>query len=70
MWLDYDLKNRKPRDYFYMSNFAPLWTRGYRRSTHEVSRHVLNYLDEYNIDDFIGEMINMLNMIIRVIRTV
>jgi alpha,alpha-trehalase len=25
-WLDYDTQNNKPRDYFYPSNLAPLWT--------------------------------------------
>jgi alpha,alpha-trehalase len=25
-WLDYDMRNKKPREYFYPSNLAPLWT--------------------------------------------
>lgn len=25
-WLDYDMRNNKPREYFYPSNLAPLWT--------------------------------------------
>ena len=28
-WLDYDMQNNKPREYFYPSNLAPLWTRCY-----------------------------------------
>lgn len=55
MWLDYDLKNRKSRDYFYMSNFAPLWTRSFTRSKQEITKNVLNYLEEYNIDDYVGK---------------
>ena len=25
-WLDYDIADNKPREYFYPSNLAPLWT--------------------------------------------
>jgi alpha,alpha-trehalase len=28
-WLDYDILNNKPREYFYPSNLAPLWTKCY-----------------------------------------
>jgi alpha,alpha-trehalase len=28
-WLDYDMQNNIPREYFYTSNLAPLWTRCY-----------------------------------------
>ena len=28
-WLDYDIRNKKPREYFYPSNLAPLWTQCY-----------------------------------------
>ena len=30
-WLDYDMQNNKPREYFYPSNLAPLWTLCYDR---------------------------------------
>lgn len=28
-WLDYDILNKKSREYFYPSNLAPLWTHCY-----------------------------------------
>jgi len=30
-WLDYDIQNNEPREYFYPSNLAPLWTRCYNK---------------------------------------
>lgn len=53
--MDYDLKNLKSRDYFYMSNFAPLWTNSYLQSKSEISRKVLKYIKESQIDDYIGK---------------
>ena len=31
-WLDYDLINKKERDYFFPTNMAPLWTGCYDES--------------------------------------
>lgn len=31
MWLDYDLKTKTSRNYFYGSNLAPLWTGSYNK---------------------------------------
>jgi len=38
-WLDYDMRNNKPREYFYPSNFAPLWTQCY-----DTVRSTMNWL--------------------------
>uniref|UniRef100_A0A1B6FTE3 Trehalase n=1 Tax=Cuerna arida TaxID=1464854 RepID=A0A1B6FTE3_9HEMI len=54
MWLDYDLKNLKSRDYFYMSNFAPLWTGSYTKSKEELSKRVIHYLNESKVGEYVG----------------
>ncbi|XP_054282635.1 trehalase-like isoform X1 [Macrosteles quadrilineatus] len=61
IWMDYDLVNLKPRDYFYMSNFAPLWTRSYSFPREVVSRLALNYLEESKVDEYIGGVPTSLN---------
>ena len=38
-WLDYDIRNNKPREYFYPSNLAPLWTLCY-----DLVRIMMNWL--------------------------
>jgi alpha,alpha-trehalase len=43
-WLDYDMRNNKPREYFYPSNLAPLWTRCYNTS---LSGHYANKTTQY-----------------------
>uniref|UniRef100_T1HKP0 Trehalase n=2 Tax=Rhodnius prolixus TaxID=13249 RepID=T1HKP0_RHOPR len=44
-WLDYDLINKKERDYFYPSNLAPLWTRCYpSEKKSEYADKVVKYL--------------------------
>lgn len=50
IWLDYDLANGKSRNYFYPSNFAPLWTGCYpRKEKNRYVRKVLKYLEENRI---------------------
>nr|QOU33638.1 trehalase [Diaphorina citri] len=49
VWLDYDIKNKKPRNYFYVSNITPLWTLSYKFSKQYVAERVLQYLRDNEI---------------------
>ncbi|KRG04852.1 trehalase isoform X1 [Drosophila mojavensis] len=60
-WLDYDLINEKPRDYFVTSNLAPLWVKAYNISdTDKISASVLNYIEKNKLDTFPGGIPNTL----------
>nr|CAH7759373.1 unnamed protein product [Callosobruchus chinensis] len=49
-WLDYDLHNGVPRNYFYPTNIAPLWTHCYNENKREkIVRAVLKYLQDKNV---------------------
>lgn len=60
-WLDYDLINSKPRNYFVPTNLAPLWTGCFNANdkTH-LSRKILKYINETGIDMFPGGVPNTL----------
>ncbi|KAK6644318.1 hypothetical protein RUM43_000585 [Polyplax serrata] len=50
VWLDYDILNEKERDYFYPTNFAPLWTGCYNRSnSNYIVKKVLKYIQDKKI---------------------
>lgn len=55
VWLDYDLINNIPRNYFTPTNLAPLWTMAFdvQKKT-QISQSVLNYLTEENIESYVG----------------
>ncbi|XP_050431937.1 trehalase-like isoform X2 [Adelges cooleyi] len=48
-WFDWDTINNKSREYFYASNFVPLWTGSFRMPRKTVSRAVLKYLKDHKI---------------------
>jgi len=48
-WFDWDLKNHKHRDYFYVSNIVPLWTGSYMIQKENVASSVLRYLEGEHI---------------------
>lgn len=49
-WYDWDVINNKSREYFFVSNIAPLWTRSYCHSkTENISSVVLNYLKSQKV---------------------
>ncbi|CAH1979394.1 unnamed protein product [Acanthoscelides obtectus] len=49
-WLDYDLYNSVPRNYFYPTNISPLWTHCYNQTQKEkIVRAVLKYLQDKNV---------------------
>ncbi|CAK9802112.1 tre1 [Anthophora plagiata] len=55
IWLDYDVKNNKPRNHFYPSNLAPLYTRSYNRHQREqYALSAVKYLTSQDIDSFFG----------------
>ncbi|XP_053996141.1 trehalase-like [Hylaeus anthracinus] len=55
IWLDYDVKNSRPRNTFYPSNLAPLYTRSYNRhKREEIASLAVKYLRLQNIDSFFG----------------
>ncbi|XP_014279134.1 trehalase isoform X2 [Halyomorpha halys] len=54
IWQDYDLKNDISRDYFYMSNFAPLWTKSYTFHPQKITNNIINYMVKYNLDRYTG----------------
>nr|XP_018899078.1 PREDICTED: trehalase-like [Bemisia tabaci] len=67
IWFDYDLLNKKQRKYFYASNFAPLWTKSYRRNRVEVGDLAVQYLsrngliDPFWVPQFWGMPMSLLN---------
>ncbi|XP_066907647.1 trehalase isoform X1 [Halyomorpha halys] len=54
IWLDYDLHNNIQRDYFYISNLVPLWTKSYKEDPKKITGKVLKYLHENKVDTFPG----------------
>ncbi|XP_051859401.1 trehalase isoform X1 [Drosophila albomicans] len=60
-WLDYDLINEKPRNYFVPTNLSPLWVKAYNLSESEkISASVLKYIEANNLDSFPGGVPNTL----------
>ncbi|CAD7012312.1 trehalase isoform X2 [Ceratitis capitata] len=61
VWLDYDMINQKPRNYFVPTNLAPLWTGAYNRNDSEkISASVLKYIDDLKLDSYPGGVPNTL----------
>lgn len=55
VWLDYDLKNKTPRDYFVVTNLSPLWLHAYPIADNEkISKSVMDYIEENKLDSFPG----------------
>lgn len=49
VWFDWDILNGKSREYFFVSNVAPLWTGSYDMPKKTVASAVLGYLTEQHI---------------------
>ncbi|GBP08261.1 Trehalase, partial [Eumeta japonica] len=61
VWLDYDLINDKPRNYFSPTNLAPLWTKAYKScASREISASILKYLEKLELDKLPGGVPNSL----------
>lgn len=54
IWYDYDTLNDRQREYFYVSNFAPLWTGAYTFYRHDLSRKIMNYILKLGLHKFRG----------------
>ncbi|XP_037717006.1 trehalase isoform X2 [Drosophila subpulchrella] len=62
VWLDYDMKNEKPRDYFVPTNLSPLWVKAYNISESEkISASVMAYIEKNKLDTFPGGVPNTLS---------
>lgn len=48
-WFDWDLVNKKHREYFYISNITPLWTGSYTMTKKHVAMKTLQYLKDNRI---------------------
>lgn len=60
-WLDYDLINKKPRNYFVPTNLAPLWTGAYNTADRDhIAEKVLNYIKVNKLDSYPGGVPNSL----------
>ncbi|XP_017079350.1 trehalase isoform X2 [Drosophila eugracilis] len=63
IWLDYDLVNKKSRNYFCCTNFAPLWARAFPLvDTEKVSNGVMQYIMTNNLDEQYGGVPFTMNM--------
>lgn len=61
VWLDYDLINKKSRNYFVPTNLSPLWTMAYNRNhSDKISKSVMRYIDELELDKYPGGVPNTL----------
>ncbi|XP_068146581.1 LOW QUALITY PROTEIN: trehalase-like [Drosophila tropicalis] len=61
IWLDYDLANQKPRPYFSVSNFFPLWTRAFPIVDREkIANSVMSYIENNQLDSYLGGVPNTL----------
>lgn len=60
-WLDYDLINKKPRNYFTPTNLSPLWMKCFDQSkTKHIADKVLGYINATGIDNYPGGVPNTL----------
>ncbi|XP_055536716.1 trehalase isoform X3 [Wyeomyia smithii] len=61
IWLDYDLINKKHRDYFVPTNLSPLWTGCYDKEDTSLPKKVLAYIERLKLDQFPGGVPNTLS---------
>jgi alpha,alpha-trehalase len=60
-WLDYDLINNRPRNYFVGTNLSPLWTKCYHQNeTKKIADKVLTYIEKLGLDSYPGGVPNTL----------
>lgn len=60
-WLDYDLINKKRRNYFVPTNLSPLWTGCFNTANREhITERVMNYIKVNKLDSFPGGVPNSL----------
>lgn len=55
VWLDYDLTNNIPRNYFTPTNLAPLWAMAYNvTKKSQIATSIMSYLAAQNIESYDG----------------
>lgn len=55
IWLDYDMRNNMPRDYFVVTNFTPLWAQAYPiNNADSITESLMAYIKENNLESFPG----------------
>lgn len=59
-WLDYDLINKKHRNYFTPTNLSPLWTGCYDKDDASLPKKILAYIERLKLDSFPGGVPNTL----------
>ncbi|KAJ6647157.1 Trehalase, partial [Pseudolycoriella hygida] len=60
-WLDYDMDNKKRRDYFVASNLVPLYFDCYNKADEaNITEKVLGYIERHGLNDYIGGVPNTL----------
>ncbi|XP_017126388.2 trehalase isoform X1 [Drosophila elegans] len=60
-WLDYDMKNEKPRNYFVSTNLSPLWAKAFNISdTEKISAKIMAYIEKNKLDTYPGGVPNTL----------
>lgn len=60
-WLDYDMINNKPRNYFVPTNLSPLWMNCYNASdSQHIADRVLHYITTNGLDNYPGGVPNTL----------
>lgn len=60
-WLDYDIENKKRRDYFVPSNLVPLYVGCYNKADKvNITAKVLGYIERHQLNDYIGGVPNSL----------
>lgn len=58
VWLDYDLINKKHRNYFVPTNLSPLWTGSYDKQDASLPKKILSYIEKNELDKFPGGVPN------------
>lgn len=60
-WLDYDMVNKKRRDFFVTSNLVPLYVGCYNKDEEaNITGKVLSYIEKNGLDGFVGGVPNTL----------
>lgn len=55
IWLDYDIKNARPRNYFFPTNLSPLYTMSFDTAKSQIlGNRAVAYLKRNKIGDFMG----------------
>ncbi|ALC41687.1 Treh [Drosophila busckii] len=55
VWLDYDLLNKQPRNYFVVTNLSPLWHRAFPiNDVDKLTDSIMRYIEENELDSYPG----------------